>query len=215
MQIYLALIADVIGSRQSHDRAWLQNKLTEMITGINERWSDNMAADFILTIGDEFQGLLRTPTGMVNLLGLIQSQVLPAHIRFGLGIGTLNTALRPVALGMDGPCFYNARAAIERAKSAGTSLEVVSGGTDTPFQIFATLSTALTSSWTERQRSVVNLTLAGISGQAIAGQLAITPSAVSQHLHAACGPQLIEAAQNWQIALNAAFSHAQEVNDEL
>ena len=54
---YVAIIGDIIGSRQLPDRAQIQLRLEKFLSHINVRFSKFVVAKFVITIGDEFQGL--------------------------------------------------------------------------------------------------------------------------------------------------------------
>ncbi|NIM94184.1 MAG: hypothetical protein GTO18_10800 [Anaerolineales bacterium] len=201
---YIALIGDVVRSREVTDRGGLQERLRGGIIEVNEQFKSKIAASFVLTIGDEFQGLLWRAEGLDRLLAHIRSFTHPVELRFGLGIGGLETELRQIALGMDGPCFHRARDAIERAEAMHTYVEVDVGADDNAFAIYALLYSASRRDWTERQRQVLDLAMAGLSGKAIASQLGVTPSAVSQHLQATEADAILAATSYWLDALTAA-----------
>lgn len=57
-EVYFALIGDIIGSRSIESRAEIQRSLGDKLREINEREGEkNLAAGFVITLGDEFQGL--------------------------------------------------------------------------------------------------------------------------------------------------------------
>ena len=57
--MYLALIADVIDSKTVQERFDLQKQLEKTLQKINELVKDYLASSFTLTLGDEFQALLK------------------------------------------------------------------------------------------------------------------------------------------------------------
>jgi hypothetical protein len=140
-----------------------------------------------------------------HLLALLRARVHPEELRFGLGIGRLDTPLQPQALGMDGPCFHHARAAVERAERLNTPVEVEAGWPIQAFAIYAALWGHIRRRWTVRQRKVADLAMSGLEGVAIAAMLSVSPSAVSQHLRAAGWPALEQATLEWVEALKAAL----------
>jgi tetrahydromethanopterin S-methyltransferase subunit G len=194
---YLAIVGDVVRSRELEDRGGFQQRLSKSITRVNEEFSSSIASDFVITIGDEFQGLMKRAEEIPQLLAMIRSETYPIEQRIGIGIGRLDTQLEPIAIGMDGPCFHRARDAIERAKSSGTSIEVETGHLDETFRIYALLYSCLRKQWTLRQQQVFDLSMMGFSGKAIAQRLGITPSAISQHLSAVEADVIFEATQIW------------------
>ena len=205
-QKYLAIIGDVVSSRELQERGFVQGQLRAGIDRVNEQFAPQIASKFVLTIGDEFQGLLKEVQELIRLLAVLRLAIHPIEQRIGIGVGTLDTSLQEVALGMDGPCFHRARNAIERSKFKGTSIEVETGREDDPFRIYALLYTALRQGWTSRQRQVFDLSMAGDAGKDIARELGISPSAVSQHLKAAEADRIHNATDIWLEALTDVFS---------
>lgn len=197
MDRYLAVIGDVVGSRRVADRSQLQQKLGGALTAINQRFAASVAASFVMTIGDEFQGLLSSADGLIQLLAQLNAAVHPVELRLGIGIGGLTTPLRPEAVGMDGPCFHRARTAIERARDRGTPVEVEASERHAVFEVYSLLFGRLRDHWTDRQRQVHYLAASGMEGKAIAQRLGISPSAVSQHLRAADSAAIHEASRDW------------------
>ena len=55
---YFALIGDIIDSRHEQDRYDVQKKLQSILSSVNAENAAHIAADFLITLGDEFQGLL-------------------------------------------------------------------------------------------------------------------------------------------------------------
>jgi hypothetical protein len=202
---YIAVVADVVASRQVAERAELQTRLQETLKLVNDRFAGTVASRFVVTLGDEFQGLLHTPEGLQRILGLLRASLHPEELRLGLGLGRLDTPLQPQALGMDGPCFHHARAAVERAERLNTPVEVEAGWPVQAFAIYGALSGHIRRRWTLRQRKVADLSMSGMEGVDIAAQLSISPSAVSQHLRAAGWDALEQATSAWVEAIGAAL----------
>lgn len=205
MENYLAVVADVVGSRQVADRGDLQARLRQALDQVNERFAGVVASRFVLTLGDEFQGLLRGPDGLHRMLGLLRASAHPVELRFGLGLGRLDTPLQRQALGMDGPCFHHARAAVERAERLGTPVEVEAGWEVQAFAIYGGLWGEIRRRWTARQRQVADLAMSGLEGIEIASMLTISPSAVSQHLRAAGAAAVESATLGWIEAIRRAM----------
>ncbi|GJM20599.1 MAG: hypothetical protein DHS20C15_05140 [Planctomycetota bacterium] len=126
--IQLALIADLVASRQSPERAALQDALGELLERLNFEQAQAFAAPMVQTAGDELQALLH-PLHAEHALTLVREvsdalfgRRFQQRVVFGLGLGTLSTGPLPtdgaapnVAL-LDGPCFHRARAALEEAQ---------------------------------------------------------------------------------------------------
>jgi hypothetical protein len=82
---YFAVIGDIISSRKVDDRAGLQRQLNAGLADVNRQYADQIASEFLLTIGDEFQGLLRTSEDLDRILASLRVAVHPVDLRFGIG----------------------------------------------------------------------------------------------------------------------------------
>ena len=114
---YIAIIGDVKNSRNIKERKEFQNKLNEILNEINKIYSDSIASNFTITLGDEFQGLLYSGKNVMNIIQYIKKESYPVKIRFGVGIGAITTDIDSnISIGADGPGYYKARDSIEQLK---------------------------------------------------------------------------------------------------
>ena len=110
---YIAIIGDIKHSKNISNRYEIQERLKNALDYINKKYKKNIAAKFLITLGDEFQGLLSAAEPLVDIIGYIQNEMFPVRIRIGVGIGEITTEInRNAAIGADGPAFYAARRAI-------------------------------------------------------------------------------------------------------
>ena len=110
---YIAIIGDIKHSKNISNRYEIQEKLKKTLDYINKQFKKEIAAKFLITLGDEFQGLLCAAGSLVDIIGYIQNEMFPVRIRIGIGIGEITTEInRNAAIGADGPAFYAARRAI-------------------------------------------------------------------------------------------------------
>lgn len=80
------------------------------LININLTYKNDIAANFLITLGDEFQGLLLNAGNILQIVKFIQREMYPVKIRFGIGIGDVLTEInKEAAIGADGPAFYAAR----------------------------------------------------------------------------------------------------------
>ncbi|MGB4438298.1 MAG: SatD family protein, partial [Sedimentibacter sp.] len=56
---YIAIIGDIVNSKKIDNRNDVQIKLKSLLKRIDEKYTDDIASDFMITLGDEFQGLLK------------------------------------------------------------------------------------------------------------------------------------------------------------
>ena len=89
--MYLALIADVIDSKIVQERFDLQKQLETTLQKINELFKDSLASAFTLTLGDEFQALLKVDAPIFQIIDTLRSELKPTQLRFGIGLGEIVT----------------------------------------------------------------------------------------------------------------------------
>lgn len=112
--IYFAVIGDLVASRSIPAREKFQKQFAQVIAEVNTRFRSSIASKFIVTVGDEFQGLLGEASQVCRLMDAIISGLYPVKVRFGIGVGRISTEIDPAkSLGADGPAFWAARQAIE------------------------------------------------------------------------------------------------------
>ena len=193
--MYLALIADVIDSKMVQERFNLQKQLEKTLRKMNELFGDYLASCFTLTLGDEFQALLKVDAPVFQIIDTLRSELSPTQLRFGIGLGEIATAIDPLqSIGADGPAYWNARAAINlvhQKNDYGNTQIYFSSGEESPNSFVNALiasGEAIRSGWRDSQeeilldllnRSVYSETF---SQQELAQSLAINPSALSKRL---------------------------------
>lgn len=164
---YIAIIADIRSSKNIKNRDIVQEKLKATLQQINEAYGKDIASKFMITLGDEFQGLLSSGANTMHILSDIEQSMYPVQLRFGVGIGEITTKINPdMAIGADGPGYYKARAAIQYLKEnesrkqvaiSDTRFEVTqeNQGTVSMINTILSLLTIIKSSWSDRQREVI------------------------------------------------------------
>lgn len=164
---YIAIIGDIKKSKKLLERKLVQDRLKEILKRINEKYSDDISSKFIITLGDEFQGLLHNGKNILNIIETIEREMYPIKIRFGIGIGEITTDIDfEMALGADGPGYYSARKAINYLKQnegrnktqvADIRIEIE----DDKYSVGEMLNTILSlmavlkGEWTDRQREII------------------------------------------------------------
>lgn len=200
---YVALIGDVIASRRLPDRlrARLQADLRRALPDFNGRWRPLVAARFAVTLGDEFQCLLRTAEPVWDIAHDVRRRFPDVEWVIACGRGPIATRLVKgmTAPEVDGPCFHLARAAMEAAKRR--RLLLAFGGFPAPVPAFADYYSALYWSWTPRQRRAANLLRWSGSAERVARALRILPSAVSHLRRRMAWPLVDEADKMFRAAL--------------
>lgn len=111
--MFIAVIGDLIKSKEIESRAEIQSKLRMTLDNMNRDYASMIASDFTITLGDEFQGVLNHGSSILEILDRIKFEMKPVEIRFGIGIGEIVTEIdRNQSLGADGPAYWHAREAI-------------------------------------------------------------------------------------------------------
>ncbi|MBE5990165.1 MAG: hypothetical protein E7250_20870 [Paenibacillaceae bacterium] len=166
-QPYIAIIGDIKGSKAIKNRKEVQENLAMVLNEINDHYSDDIASRFMITLGDEFQGLLLNGTSVMKIISRIEGRLDPVKLRFGIGVGEITTKINPyMAIGADGPGYHKARAAIEylkenekRKQSSVSDIRLEVEGENQEPQMFINtifgLMAALKASWTKRQREII------------------------------------------------------------
>lgn len=171
---------------------------------INTKHADAILSRFLVTIGDEFQGLLTKCGTIPDLIWDLEDDLADVEVRVGIGCGVLETELQESAIGMDGPVWHAARNAILRAKDANALGGVFEGFGDEDDAIlngFARLLRHFREDLTETQREVVSLSRGGMNRSGIAQKLGITNQALGKHLKAAGWLVYQEGESAWKTAL--------------
>ena len=102
--MYYALIGDMVASKKlSPEERWTaQERLASALEKINREFADTVAADFLITLGDEFQGLMKREADPVSAALMIMHELRPYEIRIAIGLGGISTRIdRSAALGAD------------------------------------------------------------------------------------------------------------------
>jgi hypothetical protein len=180
---YIAVIGDVIASRAlpAAGRARLQRHLQAAIPDFNRRWGKSLAARFAVTLGDEWQCLLTSAAPIWEMAHVIRATLGEVEWVIACGRGPVTTPLAKgvAAPEVDGPCFHEARAAMDGAKRSRRLFAFGGFGVAEPLlNGLASYDAALYWSWTPRQRHAAKLLRQG--GPALAAQqLHVSRSAVS------------------------------------
>lgn len=203
----IAVIADVVRSRRIAvtERSQLQEDLETFLSRLNKRHSKFVLARFVITTGDEFQGLLSAATPIPDLLWEME-QELRVTLRVGIGLGTLLTPLhRSAAVGMDGPAWHQARDAIMAAKKR-KKLGGVFVGFDKDDPLLNGLARLLRhfrDSLVPSQRQTLARLRSLQKQSALVGDLAPTKQAVHERVKSASWPVYQEGEAAFRAALSA------------
>ena len=161
--MYIAIIGDIISSRELPDREQVQETFNTAMHQINLNYHDEIASGFLVTLGDEFQGLLKSGGHVLDIIYAIERMMGDVPMRFGIGLGDLDTRLhRDRALGADGPAYHRARKAVDELKAREESREsrvsnIMISGEEDPAMLncLLNLMKCMENRWSTMQKKVV------------------------------------------------------------
>ncbi|EGO64970.1 SatD family protein [Acetonema longum] len=194
--LYCAIIGDIVGSRKLADRSEVQKKFQAVAERACRQYQADIASPFTVTIGDEFQVLLKRVQTAPEVIKTVIREMAPIDLVFGVGIGDISTDInREMAIGMDGPAFHAARKAVEQAKRKKpgviyrTALPEVGAGTDmiNSLQYFIE---SCSKKRTKRQKQVLELLEKGSTQEEIAEHLDIKQQSVSNIVNWSYMPEI-------------------------
>lgn len=202
-QRYIAVIADMVRSRDLSrvQRRRLQEQFNALIANLNRDYRAAIASRFVITLGDEFQGLLNSAAAIPDLLWQLEQDFAERKLRVGIGLGGLDTPLQKVAINIDGPALHLARSAIEDARKSHSLGGVFRGfgELDNILNGIARVLWFQRSRWTPSQRKIASLLRQGMAQVEIAKKLRITRQVVSKQVLAAGCVQYFAAERAWRM----------------
>jgi len=199
--MYCAIIGDIVESKKITKREEIQNKLAKKLTQINKE-IPNIASNFSITLGDEFQGLLQSCDHVIKIVNAVKLEMYPIKIRFGVGLGEMSTSInKELPLGSDGKAYHNARSAIDEIKKIEKQYEPPAINVMVKIQNEILLSdrknidvnllninfsacSFIEKSWTLKQIEVLKLKEKNLTQRQIAEKLNITQSNVQRRIDA-------------------------------
>lgn len=190
----LVVLGDVQRSRMVTNRSLVQSGLRQVAEKINTEKSDLIDVPFSISGGDEIQGLLTDPAGVTEVIDCLDLNSGNFAFRFGVGWGEVATSRASRSWEMDGACFRNARAAIERGKNESRWVSVAGFGDegdeilDAVFRILQVIREG----WTKKQRLAVATRKTNITQTATAEEMGLDDSTLSKMLKAAQFKQVEE-----------------------
>lgn len=195
---YVAIIGDIVNSKKIIDRKAVQQKYRKALDNINDDYSEAIAAKFSITLGDEFQGLLKSSKNIIKIVSEIEMAMDPIELRFGIGIGKVSTDIFFESTSeVDGPAYHRARKMIKEIASKESQYterqsNIMISSNEDNIEIDELLNsilsvcTALKSKWTNRQKEIIYAYLSNAENQyKTADSLNIAQSSVNKSLRGA------------------------------
>lgn len=195
---YACITCDLVGSREQPDRLEVQRRLEEELDRVNEEREADLVVPLSITLGDEWQGLLRTAAAAFELDFRLRRGLWPLRVHTGIGVGRVTSDMRERTALMDGPCFHRSRAALDASKKRRGPVTVFDSGQpelDAFVTANETLLHAVMDDWTERQFECVMAFLDHGSEPAAARALRIAQPTLHKSVASALGKEIMAAMQ--------------------
>ncbi|HEM6265929.1 TPA: DNA-binding protein [Streptococcus suis] len=112
---YIAIIGNIIHSKQVTQRSNTIEGLKQQLNRINHSFAQDFASPFTITKGDEFQALCKPNPYIFLMIDQIQLAFRDRlKIKFGIGLGEILTAIDSrLSIGADGPAYWEAQKALK------------------------------------------------------------------------------------------------------
>jgi len=183
VDVFCVITADVVRSKTEdwHD---LKGRIEKAMDSVNTEYSKFLHINFMFTLGDEFQGVLKSPKKSYDVVSLIQDELYPSKVRFGIGIGGVSGDMGDVRE-MAGTAFYNSRDALNKAKKEKKMVVYLSRnhqGEIETLNIISDLLNTLKDGWTKTQHEYIRLYRRYLKQERVAEEVGKSPSSVSQVL---------------------------------
>jgi hypothetical protein len=94
-KLYAVLMGDIVGSERSPAITAVHRAFNKAVDSANNSYAAQIASPLTITLGDEFQGLLRALVDAWDVAAVLRMQLLVAHVscRFVIGTAELETPL--------------------------------------------------------------------------------------------------------------------------
>ncbi|HHW70208.1 MAG TPA: DNA-binding protein [Clostridiales bacterium] len=161
-QNLIAIIGDLINSKSIENRFEVQEKLKGILDVANLQYKEYIVSKWTITLGDEFQVLIKPNSKLFEMLDFISYKMYPYEIRYGIGLGAIKTKINyENSIGADGPAYWNARAAIEFIhdnNNYGTSKTAFISGdkSDEVINNLLAYTDWMKERWTDSQRAILH-----------------------------------------------------------
>lgn len=121
-------MADTINSRKSQAKL-LQSQLKQIISYINKQFENSLLSPLTITLGDEFQSILKNETQGIRIILAIEEFIviheMKIKLRYVLVNGEIETRInRKIAYGMLGSGLTRAREKINRLKKSSDRFHI-------------------------------------------------------------------------------------------
>jgi SatD family (SatD) len=212
--LFVAVIGDLVGSRQlpGTRRGEVQIALGRLMDRLNQEFAAGLRAKFVITLGDEFEGLVRVQAASRTIPDLIWTieEALPDPVsRVGIGLGGIDTPIQDDVTVLDGPAFHHAREAIGAAaknEHLGGEFRGFGDNHDAILNGIARVLHHQRRRWSRQQRNLAMLLHRGTRKSEAAAAMDVSRQAISIYAQAAGWDAYEEGELAWRKALEESIS---------
>ncbi|MFK7828220.1 MAG: SatD family protein [Congregibacter sp.] len=181
---YLALIGDFCSSPELHATEEVRHSLQPTLLQANSIFRDALASPSSVTPDGQIQALFINPEPIWAFITGLQASLRPTDLRFGLGVGSLDTPINPnVALDMEGPAFQRARDALSKLREDGGFYRINGISNATLTNASLTLIAQLQRTWNDNRFTVYHDYLREAPVPQTAATLGISKAAIYKNIH--------------------------------
>ena len=155
------LMGDIVGSSNA-DQLILQREFASLIRRVNEDYPSSFESPLTITLGDEFQGVVRSSKEAAEVVIALEEYrwdlEIEIVIRYSLGLGEITTPINPnIAYGMLGPGLSEVREALVEMKQEEDRM-MISGKFETKTQLALSMNIFLEKQeeWKWRDREIIS-----------------------------------------------------------
>lgn len=178
--IYVAVTGDLVRSKEASRE--LMNSLPVAIEQINA--THKPLVPFRIQAGDETQGLFTTDSRPFAAILDFCSELFPLKIRWGLGIGSISSAVQTSTAEMRGDAFENSRNALSKISRKKYRFAFISGGNSgREVNIILKLVSGYLDRWDERTYRRYRLYSQYGTIYRVAELEKVTPEAINKYLN--------------------------------
>lgn len=181
---YCVFIGDLIGSKGMSERGQAQERIKKAINKVNHNYHSYLISPFTITQGDEIAAVLKNIAFTYEIVINLEKEIFPLKMRFGISLGKITTPLYKDAAAVDGPAFYKAAEALEKAKKEDSLIVFNTGNLafDILINTLESLLHLLKNSWTDQQRRIAILYSQLKNQKKVAERIKISQPAVTKVL---------------------------------
>lgn len=209
-RVYAALTVDIVSSTQVYEATGrpLRPILLKVTSAINEQFGEFLAVPFGITLGDEFQGLVKQPAACPRIIHHLRLLLRPLECRIGIGIGEIASPLAASTSEMEGPAFSRSREGVEKARNTNRHTIYESGidALDIAANTISLLIDVIQAEWTTKQWEAVRAYTTHSNLARAGRELGITAQGVDRRLQSTHWREIAEAVESLSILIGHVLS---------